>query len=86
MANHVAEQWGDAVIRALRTFYTSVGVDILVSIGAGLMLLLNGGDVMSPAFWVAVLILITRSTLTGIATYFARLKLPPRNADVTPSI
>ena len=83
MGDHVAERWSDAIVRALRTFYTSVGVDILLAIGVGLTLMLNGGDVMSPAFWLAVLGLVVRSTVTGIATYFARLKLPPRNTQVT---
>ena len=79
MGAHVSEQWGDAVIRGLRTFYTSVGVDILLAIGAGLTMLLNGGDPMTPAFWVAVAGLIVRSIVTGVATYLARLKMPPRN-------
>jgi hypothetical protein len=77
MGTHVSEQWSDAITRALRTFYASVGVDILVAIGAGLTLLLNGGDPMSPTFWLAALALIVRSVVTGIATYWARLKLPP---------
>jgi hypothetical protein len=83
LANHVAERWSDAVIRAIRTFYTSVGIDILLAIGAGLTLLLNGGDPMTPAFWIAVLGLVVRSTVTGIATYFVRLKLPPKNSQPT---
>ena len=81
MGTHAAGQWSDAVIRALRTFYTSVGVDILVAIGAGLTILLNGGDPMTPAFWAAFAALVVRSIATSIATYWARLKLPP--ADVT---
>lgn len=78
-AKHVDEQWVDAVVRALRTFYTSVGVDIVVAIGVGLTLLLNDMDPMSPLFWAAVAGLVVRSTVTGIATYFARLKLTPKN-------
>lgn len=81
MAEHLqpqAERVGDALIRAARTFWTSVGVDIFVAIGVGMIVLLNSGDPMTPAFWLGVLALIVRSAATGIATYWARLKLPPK--------
>lgn len=78
MGAHVDEKWFDAAVRAMRTFYTSVGVDIAVAIGAGILLALNSGDVMTPAFWVGVLALVVRSTVTGIATYFVRLKVTPK--------
>lgn len=77
MGAHVTEQWSDAVTRALRTFYASVGMDILVAIGAGLVILLNTGDPLSPVFWLAFAALVVRSVLTALATYWARLKLPP---------
>lgn len=81
MGQHVDQKWYDAAVRAARTFYTSVGVDILVAIGAGALLLLNDGDVMSPVFWVGLLALVVRSVVTGLATYFVRLKIAPRNVD-----
>lgn len=81
-----AERFSDAVIRAWRTFYVSIGVDILVTVGAGLLLMMEGADVLSPAFWLAVLALVVRSTLTACATYWVRKKLPPANAGfVTPT-
>lgn len=70
--------WVDALIRAWRTFYVSIGVDILTAIGAGLLLMLDGADLMSPIFWTGVLTLALRSVVTGIATYWVRLKLPPK--------
>jgi hypothetical protein len=76
-AKSLTEQWGDGFIRALRTFYASVGMDILVAIGAGLLLLLEG-DPMSPTFWLAFGALVVRSALTGVATYWMRLKFPPK--------
>lgn len=82
MADHSAGEypdWVDAVIRAWRTFYVSVGVDILTAIGAGLLLLLDGDtDITSPIFWTGVLTLALRSIVTGIATYWVRLKFPPK--------
>lgn len=77
------ERMGDGLIRAWRTFYTSVGVDILVAIGVGMIVLLNTGDPLTPVFWLGLLALVVRSAATGIATYWARLKFPPKNLDVT---
>lgn len=80
---HWSDRVGDALVRAGRTFWTSVGVDIFVAIGVGMIVLLNSGDPMTPAFWLGFAALVVRSAATGIATYFARLKFPPKNADVT---
>lgn len=79
MGAHIEERWTDAVIRAARTFYTSVGIDILTAIGVGLTLLLQDGDPMSPLFWSLVAGLVVRSAVTSIATYFVRLKITPKN-------
>jgi hypothetical protein len=81
MAEHSSGElpdWVDAVVRAWRTFYVSVGVDILATIGAGLMTLLDGNDVLTTAFWLAALGLVSRSIVTGLATYWIRLKFPPK--------
>jgi uncharacterized membrane protein len=82
VADHSAgdyPDWVDAIIRAWRTFYVSVGVDILMAIGAGLLILLDGEvDILSPIFWTGVLTLALRSVVTGIATYWVRLKFPPK--------
>lgn len=88
MAEHVAIKESsvstDALVRAARTFYTSVGVDILALIGLGLTDLLNSGTpVTSGTFWALGGVLIVKSVLTGLATYLLRLKVTPRNeADV----
>lgn len=69
----------DALIRAGRTLWTSVGVDAAVAIGAGTLLLLDGGDPTNPVFWGALGALVVRSVVTSVATYFARLKVTPKN-------
>ena len=68
----------DAVQRALRTLWQGFGVDALVSIGAGLVLLLDGGDVLSPVFWAAVGILVIKSVLVALASYLQRLRSAPK--------
>ena len=81
MADHSTGElpiWVDAIVRAWRTFYVSVGIDILGAIGVGVLTLMDGGDVMTLAFWTGVVGLIIRSVLTGIATYWVRLKFPPK--------
>jgi uncharacterized membrane protein len=85
MADHVAtwaERVSDALVRAWRTFYVSIGVDILAAVGTGILLSINGADVLSPAFWLGVLALLLRSTVTACATYWVRHKFPPANAEV----
>lgn len=84
MADHVkpwAERFSDAFIRAWRTFYVSIGVDILAAVGTGLLLIINEADVLSPAFWLTVLGLLVRSTVTALATYWVRKKFPPVVTD-----
>jgi hypothetical protein len=79
MADHVkpwAERFSDAFIRAWRTFYVSIGIDILASFGTGVLLIMADADVLSPVFWLAVLGLLVRSTVTGLATYWVRKRLP----------
>lgn len=78
----------DALVRAWRTFYTAVGLDILVLIGAGLSSMLDSGvDVTSGAFWVAAGVLVLKSVLTGIGTFLLRLRVTPRNEkDLGPAV
>jgi uncharacterized membrane protein len=85
MADHVAswaERVSDATVRAWRTFYVSIGVDILAAIGTGILLMVDGADVLSATFWLGVLALAVRSTVTAAATYWVRHKFPPVNAPV----
>jgi uncharacterized membrane protein len=82
VADHVlswAERTSDAFVRAWRTFYVSIGVDILAAVGTGILLMLDGADMLSPAFWMAVLALLLRSIVTACATYWVRQKFPPAN-------
>lgn len=77
----------DALIRAWRTFYTAVGLDILLLLGAGLSSLLDSGvDVTSGAFWASAGVLAIKSILTGVATYLLRLKVTPKNETDMSSI
>ena len=78
MADHVDLIKADALNRAARTLWTSVGVDAAVATGAGTLLLLNDGDPTSPVFWGAVGALAVRSLVTAVASYFVRLKVTPK--------
>ena len=73
----------DAVQRALRTLWQGFGTDALIAIGAGLVLLLDGGDVLSPVFWGAVGVLIIKSVLVALASYLQRLRKEPAPLAVT---
>lgn len=78
----------DALIRAWRTFYTAVGLDILLLVGAGLSSILDSGvDVTSGAFWAAAGVLVLKSVLTGVASFLLRLKVTPKNEkDLGPAV
>ena len=67
----------DAIQRALRTLWQGFGTDALIAIGAGLVLLLDGGDVLSPVFWGGVGVLIIKSVLVALASYLQRLRKEP---------
>lgn len=91
MADHLvvksASVSNDALVRAWRTFYTAVGLDILILIGAGLSSLMESGvDVTSGVFWSAAGVLVLKSVFTGLATYLLRLKVTPKNeTDLPPA-
>lgn len=92
MAEHLvvksASVSNDALVRAWRTFYTAVGLDILILIGAGLSSLMESGvDITSGVFWTAAGVLVLKSVLTGLATYLLRLKITPKNeTDLPPAV
>ena len=67
----------DAIQRAFRTLWQGFGTDALIAIGAGLVLLLDGGDVLSPVFWGGVGVLIIKSVLVALASYLQRLRKEP---------
>lgn len=60
-----------------RTLWQGFIVDALAAIGLGLGVLLNGGDITSPAFWTGVGILVGKSFLTAIASWLTRFKPAP---------
>ncbi|AIX99756.1 hypothetical protein ART_0158 [Arthrobacter sp. PAMC 25486] len=68
----------DAVQRAFRTLWQGFGFDAVAAIGAGLLLLLDGGDVLSPVFWAAVGVLVVKSVLVAFASYLQRLRKAPK--------
>lgn len=76
----------DALQRALRTLWQGFGIDALIAIGAGLLLLLDGGDVLSPIFWGGVLVLIIKSLLVSLASYLQRLRKAPAPLPADPEL
>lgn len=69
----------DAANRAWRTLYTGFILDALVIIGGGIANLLSQHEVTTEAFWIALLILVTKSFLTALGSYLLRLKVTPKN-------
>lgn len=67
----------DALDRAWRTFYSAVGVDLLLAIGLGLQQLMVTNDPFTPTFWWLLLALIVKSILTAVASFLLRFKKQP---------
>lgn len=84
MADHSGPSpvWMAAVERAWRTLWQGFISDALISIGLGLLVLLETGDITSPLFWTAVGLLVGKSFLMSAASYMARIKMPPKEEDV----
>jgi len=72
----------DALVRAWRTLYTGFILDALVLIGGGIANLMLEHEVTTEAFWISLLILVTKSFLTALGSYLLRLKVTPKNLKV----
>jgi hypothetical protein len=68
----------DALDRAWRTLWQGFILDGLTAAGAGMVLLLQQGDVASPTFWGAVGLLFGKSLAMSFASFLARLKVEPK--------
>ena len=75
-----ASQWKflDALDRAWRTFYTLVGVDLLLALGNGLTQALNEKDVFTGEFWQFLLLLLVKSVLAAVASFLLRYANTPK--------
>lgn len=91
MADHKAElavnaKFLDALDRAWRTFKQGILLDALTIIGGQTLVLMQSGDVMSPAFWSAVGILTVKTFVMSIASFLHRLKSAPATLkDIDPA-
>ena len=76
----VSTQWKllDALDRAWRTFYTLVGVDLLLALGNGLTQALNEKDPFTGAFWQFVVLLAVKSVLAAVASFLLRYAKQPK--------
>jgi hypothetical protein len=70
----------DAIERALRTLWQGFIVDGLSTAGAGLIILLADGDLMSPLFWSAAGLMVAKSLLVSFASFLSRLKSTPKQS------
>lgn len=72
----------DALVRAWRTLYTGFILDALVLVGGGIANLLLEKDITTQAFWISLLILVSKSFMTALGSYLLRLKVAPKNDPV----
>lgn len=82
MSKHVAvdDKKIDARVRAMRTLWTSLGVDLTVAIGFILTDWIVTADITQTEAWIALGILVARSVVTSVASFMVRLKVTPSNA------
>ena len=82
MATHAAPSvLPDAIERALRTLWQGFIVDGLSTAGAGLLILLNDGDLTSPLFWSAAGLMVAKYLLVSFASFLSRLKSTPKESS-----
>lgn len=67
----------DARDRALRTLYTSLGVDLLVAGGAVLTDWASTADLTSGAAWTLLGLTLGKTALTALGSYLVRLRVAP---------
>lgn len=70
----------DALERAARTLAQSLGVDVLVGVGAVAADWLADADITSGAAWATLGVMVGKSVLTAAAAYLMRLKVAPATA------
>jgi hypothetical protein len=70
----------DAKQRSIRTLAQGLAVDALVAAGATTVLVVAGltdDQLLTSAAWVTLGTAVAKSVLTAVASYVARLKVPP---------
>lgn len=63
--------------RAVRTFLTGLGVDVVVGIAAALLAWLPAANVSDKAAWLVLAATLIKTVLTSVASYVLRLKVQP---------
>jgi len=81
MGRHVADNpvRTDARVRALRTLWTSLGIDLAVALGVVLTTWITDADLSNPAAWTTLAVLVGKSLIECVAAYLVRLKVTPSN-------
>lgn len=79
MGTHTAknETRADARDRALRTLWTSLGIDAVVAVGLVLNDWISTADITDGTAWAALGVLVGKSVIHSIASYVVRLKVAP---------
>lgn len=75
------EVQADARQRSIRTLLQGLAVDVLVAIGGALLAVLGtieGDAMLTAAAWVAIATAVLKSVLTAVASFLARLAIPPQ--------
>lgn len=70
----------DAKQRSIRTLAQGLAVDALVAAGAAMLAVVGGltdDQLLTSAAWVTMGTAVAKSVLTAVASYIARLKVPP---------
>lgn len=70
----------DAKQRSLRTLAQGLAIDVAVAVGTGAtatLATIEGNDLLAAGAWIALGASVLKSGLTAVASYLARLKLPP---------
>ncbi|MFW6776056.1 hypothetical protein ACOACO_17365 [Nocardioides sp. CPCC 205120] len=76
MAEHRADR-ADATTRSARTLAQGLAVDVLVAVAVALLAWLPDADITTTEAWLVLGTAVAKSGLTAVASYVARLAVPP---------
>lgn len=63
--------------RALRTFFTGLGIDLAVAVATAVLAWLPAADVSQRTAWLILATTLAKTVLSSVASYVLRLKLQP---------
>lgn len=63
--------------RAVRAFFTGLGIDVAIAIATALLVWLPAADLATKTAWIILATTLAKTVLSSVGSYVLRLKLAP---------